>query len=69
VERGARPSPLVSRTRAEARWPGRTRLHLVREHWHRMRLGVTDWRQRENEVEVQRYQRAMAWAERELGLR
>jgi hypothetical protein len=59
------PSPLVSLARAEASLPGPTRVHLMREHWRRMRQGVEEG----DQEQADRCQRAMAWAEHQLGLR
>jgi hypothetical protein len=41
----------------------------VAKHSARMRLGVEFWTARGDEREADRCRRAMAWAERELGLR
>jgi hypothetical protein len=49
--------------------PSQLRVRVVREHWHRMRLGVAYWTGRGDGREADRCRRAMAWAERELGLR
>jgi hypothetical protein len=63
---GTGPSPLV---RAEAWWPSDTRVRAVRQHYARMRLGVQFWASPDDQREADRCRRAMAWAERELGLR
>jgi hypothetical protein len=60
------PSPLV---RAEAWAPSQTRVRLVKEHYARMRLGVTYWTEQGDLREADRCRRAMVWAEEQLGLR
>jgi hypothetical protein len=63
------PSPLESRARDVMRFPSPSRVRAVREHWHRMQLGVAYWTGRGDLREADRCRRAMAWAEHELGLR
>jgi hypothetical protein len=60
------PSPLI---RAEAWQPSHTRVCLIREHWHRMRLAVAYWERQGRQDQADRCRRAMAWAEEQLGLR
>jgi hypothetical protein len=68
-QQDAGPPPYVSLARAEAGLPGPARVHLIRHHWRQLRLDVGRYAGRGDIEGVGRCQRAMYWAERELGLR